>query len=155
MKTLRQLLQDQWGETSNMVDYCEKSSIYIQSGETFINVGSAKPSIDKTLWFDDETDTPEVTFDYFRNYNRHHFPRRLKDEQQFVTANYRGDKTGGRLACFTINDGRTDCRPATADEVNKANAAIEKARDDYEKRLQRYWKRYGDKVHAAGYWVNR
>lgn len=171
---LRKLLEKQWvkrnGEIDHkMVDYCLKSSIYVQSGDEFINCGDSKPTIDKTMWYDDETDGPTVNFDSFKRYNQSNFPRTLEEmkmgrdgRQVYIVDNYylRAGETTTLLKSVRVADldyDRVDGNPrlATDEEIRLINEAILKARADYEKRLERYWKRYSNKVRAEGYWVNR
>jgi hypothetical protein len=170
MKYLQELLSQQWVKRDGsidhkMVDYCMKDNIYIQVGDTFINVGDKKPRIESQMWYDDETDGPDASkFEAFRNYNvRSGLQPMLEDDgirQVWLTTNWYGDKTEGKMLSMTIK--RVDDLPrsgelrrATPQEIALANEARKQANADYELRLQRYWKRYSNKVHASGYWANR
>lgn len=162
---LEQLLRLQWGSES-MVKHCLKSSKYVQLDDTFVSVCGAKPSIQSTMWYDDETEGPQVNFESFRRYNESNFPRKLELERNqygnrsklFIAPHYHGDKTDGKLAGLRYEP---EDRPphggreVTPEELEIFNQAIEEVQADYEKRLKTYWKRYSDKVHAAGYWTNR
>lgn len=160
MKTLQELLEAQWTKRDGtpdyrMVNYCLKEGKYIQSGDTFIYVGDAKPTIDNTMWYDDETTGPQANFCNFYDYNMRGKRFKLNDNQRFVTTQYYSDKSEGKLLAITIGDGRDTVRPMTDEEIDKANAALRDVMNDYGKRLRTYWKRYSDKVCAIGYWVNR
>lgn len=157
MASLEELLSVQWNGDRKMVEHCLKHCLYIQLGDTFIRVGDRKPSIDRDLWYDDETDGPAETFENFKAYNMRTNAPRLIDESHgrelYVTVNYNGDRTNGKLLALTTYD--VDNRLATDEEIALANNALSEARADYEKRLAAYWKRYSSKVHARGYYVNR
>jgi hypothetical protein len=152
---LYNLLLTQWNGNEKMANYCYKSSVYVQSGDSYINVCS-RPGIDSDMWYDDETDGPGETFAAFRAYNmRSNAPIELLDNQKFVTINYTQDRTDGKLLSITIHTDYGNPRPMTDEEVKLTNEALSLARADYEKRLATYWKRYSNKVHARGYFVNR
>jgi hypothetical protein len=173
MKTLEQLLSEKWRKRDGsvdqkMVDFCMKDSIYVQSGEEFINCGDAKPRIENTMWYDDETKGPEVNFESFKSYNMRNAPRTVEEQMEvhdrkpYITNNYylRDGETTTLLKSVVFRNENYDRmtgeeRLATEDEMQLVKLAINKARRDYEKRLERYWKRYENKVKASGYWANR
>ncbi len=45
--------------------------------------------------------------------------------------------------------------PMTAEQIDGLREVMDGQRAKFEKRLGTYWKRYGDKVCAHGYWANR
>jgi hypothetical protein len=45
--------------------------------------------------------------------------------------------------------------PMTDWQIDGLREVLEGQRAKFEKRLETYWKRYGDKVCAHGYWANR
>lgn len=171
--TLQEALASKWkkrdGTTDEkMVEYCLKSSIYVQSGEEFINCGNAKPTIDKTMWYDDETEGPKATFENFKQYNMSNAPRTVEEQMEqhnrkpYICNNYylnAGETTSPLKSVVFRNEFNDrfngDERPATEAEIALIKEAIDKARENYFTRLERYWKRYSNKVHAAGYWANR
>jgi hypothetical protein len=160
MQTLQELLERQWVKRDGtpdhkMVSYLLKEGTYIQSGDTFIYVGDKKPTIEKTMWHDDTQAGPAANFSNFYDYNMRFKRFKLNDNQHFVATQYYGDKTEGKLLGVTIDDGRGTIRPMTAEEVDKANAALRDVMNDYGKRLRTYWKKYSTQVHASGYWVDR
>lgn len=163
---LTELLTLQWNNDERMVKYCLKSTKYVQLGDKFVAVTSSKPTIDKTMWYDDETKGPEVSFESFRRYNESNMPHELVKEKSlwgglsklYIVPNYYRDKTDGRLAGITYEP--SERAPANGREVTDAeleafNMAIRDVQADYEKRLAAYWKRYSHKVTAQGYWANR
>lgn len=167
MNELSTLLAKQWNN-QKMVDYCEKSSKYIDLGDYYLDIGDSKPSIESTMWYDDETDGPDSSkFEAFRNYNMRG-KRFSLDELMtngrtnvWVYTHYNGDRTGGKLKSWTTtHTGEEprhlgDYRLATADDIMAIKQGLAEIRNDYEKRLRTYWKRYSNKVHASGYWANR
>lgn len=166
IKDLTNLLSLTWHGSQKMIDHCLKSSNYIQIGEMFVNCGDKKPSITKTLWYDDTTEGPDATESAFMHENeRNNVPgpwelqyRNYQDLYYLV--NYHGDKSGGRLVCLTYEE-YNPCRTAllrkvTAEELELINEAVESVRKDYTKRLKAYWKRYGkDNFRVEGYWADR
>lgn len=168
MSTLEQLLNVEWNGSRSMVKHCLQHSIYVQLGDRFVDLGDRKPSIDKTMWYDDETDGPDENFKNFKEYNmRLHAPRRIEDRtsrnfgvmvKAYIKPQYCGDKTHGKLACLVFEDvdsPRATGHEVTTEDLKLFNKALDEAKADYEKRLAMYWKRYSKHIHASGYWVNR
>lgn len=170
---LRAELAKKWkkrdGSTDEkMVDYCLKSSNYIKLGDYWVNCGDKKPRIQSDLWYDDETEGPDDTrYEAFKEYNMRSNKQPMLSEQSefggvrevWLAKNYYGDE-GNRLLAVIVK--RADdlprageLRKATADEIEAINKARAEVNADYEKRLERYWKRYNSKVMARGYWANR
>ena len=173
MTELESLLRKQWTKRDGspdekMVSYCLKSSKYIDLGSYYLDVGDSKPSIENTLWYDDETEGPDSSnFEAFRAYNlrgkRFSLDEVIESGRQviWVYTQYNGDKTDGKLKSWTAarvgEEPRHtgEYRKATEDDLKAIRQGLSEISADYEKRLKTYWKRYGDKVHAAGYWANR
>lgn len=174
MTELKTLLQKQWTKRDGtpderMVDYSLKSNKWIDMGDYYLNVSDSKPSIDKTLWYDDETDSPDDSkFEAFRVYNlRGNKAPQIEDYINdgrpviWVYTNYTHDQTGGKVKSWTATrigeEPRHigEYRLATTDEIGAIKQGLNEVRVDFEKRLKTYWKRYSNKVHASGYWANR
>lgn len=173
MTNLREELSKKWLKRDGtidekMVEYCLKSSIYVQSGDEFINCGDAKPTINKTMWYDDETTAPEANFESFKRYNMSNAPQTVEEQMErhnrkaYICNNYylRAGETTSKLKSVVFRNElydrfNGDERLATDEEVKLITQAINEARANYFTRLERYWKRYSNKVHAAGYWANR
>lgn len=172
MTELETLLRTQWVKRDgtpdeSMVKYCLKSSTYIDIGPYYINIGD-KPSIDSTMWYDDETEGPDASkFEAFRAYNMRG-KRFDLDEltssrlgEVYIYTNYTRDRTGGKLKGWLVaHNGEEprhvgDFQLATADDIMAIKQGLAEMKAAYEKRLATYWKRYSNKVHAAGYWANR
>lgn len=173
MNELETLLRKQWVKRDgtpdeSMVKYCLKSSKYIDMGPYYLRIGDSKPSIDSTIWYDDETDGPDDSkFETFRQYNLRGKRFSLDElagnghREIWVYNNYTTDRTGGKLkgwlAARIGEEPRHvgEYRLATPDDIGAIKQGLAEIRADYEKRLATYWKRYSNKVHASGYWVNR
>jgi hypothetical protein len=169
MTELETLLGKQWtkrnGEVDqSMVDYCLKSSKYIDMGEYYLNIGDAKPRISNTLYYDDETDAPDISdFEVFKNYNmrgKRFNLVKLVDSGRSVCVFTSDNRSGGKLKGWTTcyigeHPGLRDCRLATVDDIMAIKQGLAEIKADFEKRLASYWKRYGDKIRTSGYWANR
>jgi hypothetical protein len=173
-KELENLLALTWrkrnGEIDQgMVDHCLKTGKYIRIGDLFVSVCDRKPAIDTTIWYDDTTKGPDANFANFLHLNeRNNMPGLWKldtrycgrESELYIRVQYNGDKTGGKLATLEMipegfaRDGII--RKATPQDLEQINAAVQEVRDDYRKRLDAYWKRYGKtQVSSRGYWVDR
>lgn len=171
MTELETLLRTQWvkrdgSPDESMVKYCLKSANYIDTGAYYLNVGD-KPSIDSTMWYDDETASPEENFETFRAYNmrgkRFDLDELIANGRSniWVYTNYTRDRSGGKLKGWTTTHWDEEPRHlgeyhrATDDDIMAIRQGLSEMKSAYEKRLATYWKRYSHKVHAAGYWANR
>lgn len=168
---LTKILGDYWQKRDgtpdeSMVKHCLKSSKYVKIGDSFVDVADAKPTIHSEMWYDDETDGPTVNFENFRNYNiRMGMPKTY----EMTGRNRQGTGTlkmipqydgveGFELAALTYEneeDLKVKSREVSESELKEINNSIKEVREDYEKRLKTYYKRYGDKIRASGYWKNR
>lgn len=153
-----------WHNSVKMADHCTKSSCYIKIDDLFVDVCSMKPSITKTIWYDDTHEGPDANFQNFRNLNeRDSMPHlweleRRGDEHLCFGVQYNSDKSGGRIVSPRyVEEGSRDefIRRVTAEELDQINAAIKIVQDDYSKRLVAYFKRYGQHVTSQGYWADR
>jgi len=172
MTELETLLRTQWVKRDgtpdeSMVKYCLKSNTYIDIGPYYINIG-VKPSIDSTMWYDDETEGPDASkFEAFRAYNMRGKRFDLDElaangrSNVWVYTNYTNDRTGGKLKGWSTTHWDEEPRhlgdyhKATDDDIMAIKQGLAEMKAAYEKRLATYWKRYSNKVHAAGYWANR
>ena len=159
---LTKLLELTWSNKS-MVDHCLKSTEYIEHDGYFIAVGDKKPSITKTIWYDDETEAPELTEEMFVQHNmRTNAPKPMEalsfhGDPLLVIPQYFNDKTGGRLCGLTYSDKESYPNGIEVDEelLKEINKTREDMEGKYKKRLTNYYKRYKDHIHVSGYWVNR
>ena len=163
-KELRKLLGVTWKKwdgsvDDKMVNFCMRSSKYIKIGNKFIDCCNAKPSIESTLYYDDETKGPNTDWEGFYNYNM-----RYKFELYNLT--HRGDEVLVLISQYGKNSDGLYCprymdkyewkgELITAEELTLINNAILEVKDDYIKRLKTYFKKYSDKIGTHGYWANR
>lgn len=147
-----------------MVKHCLKSSKYVEIEDAFVDIGDSKPTIYKEMYYDDETDGPEANFNNFRNYNvRMGMPKPYKLEGRNrdgfgtlkMVPQYDGAQGFGLSTLTYEDDHNSEYREVTESQLEEINKGIEEVKDDYEKRLQTYYKRYKDQISAKGYWKNR
>lgn len=174
-KTLQELLEQIWikrnGEIDQkMIDYCIKSGNHIDMGDYWLNIGKNKPTIDKTLYFAD-TDystgeyitAPKNTWELFKSYNM-----RMNSNEKWLEELEKSDillrpqykKTGSSIMSWTNADNwRFELvegeRIATSEEKEIIIKALKESDKKYLTRLERYYKRYSDKVWTQTYWADR
>lgn len=168
LQELTALLETTWkkrnGETDQkMVDHCLKSGKYIKVDDMFVQVCDLKPSINTTIWYDDEGKDPGSGKKTFMHYNeRMNMPKeyepRFRYQDLHFIVQYWDDKTGGRLAGLAYKEENSTLpliRKVTPEELEQINAAVSEVRADYAKRLETYYAKYSHKIHSSGYWANR
>ena len=134
-----------------------------------------KISIDKTMYYDDETESPEVNEQNFIDYNRSNVPsHNLKDYleekenlQKNGCASGRYDYNGIYFRLTYNNDDKVvHCnwhddkdkyfkRYLTKEEEQDFIDLIKERQEKYIERLKKYFKRYGKNITTHGYWANR
>ena len=159
---LSKVLHGAWGGDERMVKHCLKSNKYVEMDGSFVEITESKPSIKSEIWYDDETEAPEVNYETFYNYNKREMPRYYKKEGVHMfdrgtlklVPQYGEDNLD--LATLSYEDSPDGpYREVTDDELKQINDGIEEVRKDYDKRLKSYYKRYKDKIRVNGYWRNR
>ena len=133
--------------------------------------------IESRMYYDDETPAPSTSFESWARYNRNYNqPSSVEQWLKEVEDARRIGCWSGRLnlspVLRTYEDGFTVCELYTdqsykwyldkfpARELNEEETAdlVEVLRElnrQYEDRLQKYYKRYADKISTYGYWANR
>ena len=109
-KTLIELLNQQWANDAGMVRECLRST-YIKLDDKIVAVAN-KWGIDKDIYYDDETDRPEVDFDYFVAYNLRDKSRTWALESDscngtarlYIAPKYHHDRTDGKLCGLRYMD---------------------------------------------------
>ena len=134
-----------------------------------------KISIDKTIYYDDETDAPTINEENFLYYNRSNYPARNLDayleekENLFKNgcASGRYDYNGIYLRkAFDDNNQLVHCswfdekdkyfkRYLTKEEEQDFITLANERQEKYIERLKKYFKRYAKNVTTYGYWANR
>ena len=135
-----------------------------------------KISIEKTMYYDDETEAPEVTENNFILYNRYNIPGRnleeyLKEKERlnnngcasgqydyngiYFTSHYYKHENVVACGWAYDKDERYFKRYLTIEEEKDFIELMNDRKEQYIERLKKYWKRYGDHVSTFGYWANR
>jgi hypothetical protein len=141
---------------AEMIDYCLKSSKYIVIDDMFVCVGKSKPTIQKTLWYDDTQKSPESNFDAFVYANRYNMPRELELIHRCDDLRYLPQYFGDCENLFSLTHNIDESlRKVTPEELKIINAAINEVKADYQKRLETYYKKYSKNFSVSGYWVDR
>lgn len=151
-----------------MVDYCLKSTTYVKIKPFYIDIGQ-KETISKDLWYSDENEqgehinAPDKNKALFIAYNL-----RLNSDQNIIEGL---ESNSLRLSIINDND-NTDLkrlstllynempnkpleRIATKEESEIILNAMREKLEQYKIRLERYYKRYSDKVMTRTYWASR
>lgn len=151
---------------------------YLYKFEDGIVIEFDKDSISKTLWYDDETEGPiskdgsnkkEAFIRYNMRSVRNPAQEFIDNEgwgfirEPFLCRQYDYEETGrcfiswqsdycGEPDPYYLKLKVRNLTREEIEEVAEANAEVIKA---YQKRLETYYKRYGDKIYQRGYWANR
>lgn len=172
---IEEIAKKEWN-SPKMQEYIKKSYDFIITKEGFyielekIN----KISISKTMWYDDETEGPEENETNFILYNMRlndpakHITAYLEEKERLYTmgsASGRYDYNGfyietykeGKRTYINFYDDTSGekIRYLTEEEQEDYVRIIKDRKEKYIERLKKYFKRYGQHVHASGYWVNR
>ena len=160
---LSNVLDTAWGGDQKMINHCIKSSKYVEVDGSFVEIGNSKPFIKKELWYDDETEVPEVNYETFYNHNASDMPKYYEKKANYMLEG-RGTlkmvpQYGGKdLDLTTLTyDPKPDgpYREVTNEELKKINEGVDEVRKDFEKRIKTYYKRNKDEITVRGYWANR
>jgi hypothetical protein len=150
-----------------MVAFCMKKDKYVHIGNMYIDVCDDNPSIAKTIYYDDTRSDPGSSKTVFLHANKMNMPeerelqtRNCGYRELYICVHYWNDKTNGRLVSLqslTEEEAGKDTviRKVTAPELLIINEAIRESKDKYAKRLEAYYKRYGQHVRSSGYWADR
>lgn len=186
LKTLKKLNPEELEELAKIIWSAEDMQKYLINTYDFYKTNDGliielqktnKIAIDREMWFDDETEAPEVTEKNFIIYNRSNVPGRnleayLEEKEKlenngcasgrydyngiyFISKNYKHDFL---VSCNWYDDEqskRNIKRYLTEEETADYIELMKERKEEYIERLKKYFKRYGKHVHARGYWVNR
>ena len=185
MKELRLLNEEETKEIAKKLWESEKMQKYLIDTYDFYTTKDGlilelekvkKISIDKTMYYDDEYEAPEVCENNFINYNRYNIPGRNLEEylQEKKNLEERGCATGlydyngiyfietrfdkdFMVGCSWLDDkdNRYFKRYLTVEEQEDYKQLMEERKEQYIERLKKYFKRYGKNVTTYGYWANR
>lgn len=186
LKTLKKLDSEEVKELAKKLWDSERMQKYIIETYDFYKTFDGlilelekvnKITIDKTMWYDDETEGPEENEANFILYNQSNAPGRnldayLEEKEKlqkngcasgaydyngiyFVSINYKHDYMVNCNWFDYSNNKHGFKRYLTEEEQKEFITLIEERKTQYNERLKKYYKRYGQHVHARGYWVNR
>lgn len=154
--------------------YFYKKVILLITKDNYILELENDPTIKTTIWYDDEQEAPKLTEEYFINYNKTNLPYRgindYLEQKECLKTN--GFAIGGYdykgfyfTSPFTNDDIRVNFdfrddkrnfkRYLDDEEQEELLQIIKDLQDKFITRLKRYYKRYSNKIHVSGYWVNR
>lgn len=147
-----------------MIKHCLKDSKYIKIGDSFVDIGTAKPTIYKDIFYDDETTPPDLSLESFKEYNL----KMRGDRKLSLTGRNRdgygklkmipqyAKNRGLELTSLTYeDDDGMPSREITESELAEINKTIDEVTADYEKRLEKYYSKYKNKISFVGYYANR
>lgn len=161
-------------ESQRMAKWYADNFVCYETKDNKLLTFKKRPSISSTIYYDDETEPPEITLDYFKYYNRHNMDEYIAiepfndDKRPYFIDRYCTDKL--RVAVIQNNEHKwisyeeelQNCKNKNIfqrflddDEIQEYNRIIEELREKYNKRLENYYKKYKDKIYASGYWANR
>lgn len=169
---IRNELKKIWHDDEKMINFCLKDDYFLNMNDFFISF-KHKPKIEKTIYYDDERETPKITKDNFINYNlRHNFNNQLdfnfKDNLYCLIDNYKQTnkikilkelKPYERTQLVYKDDkvffNNNEINLLNDDDIKKIETLLKTLKDDYLKRLNNYWNRYSNKINTYGYYANR
>ena len=181
MENLKLLNEEETKEIAKLKWNSEKMQKYIIDTYEFYKTKDGlilelekvkKISIDKTMYYDDEYEAPEVTEKNFIIYNRHNIPGRnleeyLQEKENLKTRGFasgRYDYNGmyfndyGNVQVgigWAYEKDKYFKRYLTPEEENDYIELMKERKEQYIERLKKYFKRYGKHVTTYGYWANR
>jgi hypothetical protein len=111
-------------------------------------------TVTKVLYYDDETERPEKTEEYFTDYNMHlNSPLRFYENKKLYI--YKSNSGNDEYVTIAHDQYGERLREATEEETNTIMELRNAANDEYLKRLKAYYNRYSHNIRVRGYWANR
>ena len=163
------------------ISYKEYHEYFETDDGLIVALDKHKPGISKVLYYADEdwgtgeyrtaSDIAPTKEDLKRCFIQdnlrklHSYKRWLENHPTadlYITerVQYRGEESGARAIFAAFPDDLDDprCKPLrklTEEELKVVFAFEKEQEEQFIKRLERYWKRYADKVYISTYWANR
>ena len=172
----REIAKQLWN-TESMQDFIiDKYDFYKTNDGLIIELEKVKKiTIDKTIWYDDETEAPNLTEKLFINYNMSNDPSRnlsnYLEEAESLRANGCADGKYDYQGIYfvehyTNNSNIVSCnwfddkdkyfkRYLTKEEQQDFIKLMKDRKNQYIERLKTYYKRYNKHINVYGYWANR
>lgn len=160
-------------DSKKMQKYLQGDFIYYELENGGIIHLKKKCSIDNTIYYDDETEAPNVTENFFIHYNMKNFYSEYHEIIQeyectppYLIYNYCNNKDIVAVCSYkNIADYEKQLKWAknkdlfvrfmTKEEQEEYKQIIENVKNKYIERLKKYYKRYNNKITTYGYWANR
>lgn len=161
-------------ESEEMIDWYLKTYTYYKTNDNLVLSFKNKPSITKTLYFDDEYEIPELTENLFLNYNEMNYiseyrkiEKYNKQTQPYFVKHYCtsdiqvsvisfGDYYSDYLDNLNYNNKKNYFkRYLTDEEIQEYNEICDEFINNYIERLKKYFKKYNKNIYCMGYWANR
>ena len=160
------------GESERMIKHYLETYYFYTLKDGLIIELRKKPSIDKTLWFDDEYEIPKLTEELFIKYNEKNVDGEYMEFEKndsikaFLIKNRCNDNKGVAIQRFQYLTDYDDqlrwaknknyfVRFMENEEIEEYNKICHELKDEYIERLKKYFKRYQKHIYCQGYWVNR
>lgn len=161
----REFAKSEW-QNEKMQDYLLKTYDFYKTQDNFIIevVKASKLSITKELWYDDEYDAPQVNFENFFEHNEHNcnmfdcIITQLNEHKDAFFCNQYKNKAS--IICLFDADEMSKKRYGVTRKINATELAdilaiYSEQKEQYKTRLEKYFKKYNNKIWARGYWANR
>lgn len=165
---IREILKN---ESPSMTDWYLKEYDFFKLNDGLVLEIKKAPSIQKTIWYDDETEPPKLTEKLFIDVNmRYHtdyiliediqenampfliFTRRISNivtiQKVYGLCDYLDKKEYAISKDMFI-------RELTTEEIKTYDEIMRFYINKYIERLKKYYKRYYNHIYVQGYWANR
>lgn len=154
---LKELLKEAFGVD---YEYIFKNNTWAKiTNGSFVPV-TGKPAIKSEMYYNDEFEAPDLTYEDFEKYNLRTNFRDFSEKLDTASWNYefipfRGANTkNDKLLTIRITTDE-NYNTISNEDVDIIKRALAEAKQKYQKRLKAYWKRYSGKVTSVGYYANR
>lgn len=171
IEEVKDLASKEGHEDERMQEYLVNNYDYYKTTDEII-IEIEKPkhlSINKTIWYDDELPADEIPSASYENFiyaNRHNCNRYKYYSEEISrkgTKFYfcKQDSNIGYIDYDRYEDYynygkcRYSIREITKEEMQEILQLYKTQKEEYLKRLERYFKRYGKHISAQGYWRDR
>ena len=157
-------------QSERMQDYLLKNYNFYKTNDGIIfEIEKASHlSINKTIWYDDElpeNERPSASYENFILENEHHcnrydcYKQLIKKKTPFYFCKQLSNISYIDYATYNdiFNYGGVKFakREITKEEIEEILQLYRERKEAYLKRLERYYKRYGNHIHTNGYWRDR
>lgn len=158
----------EWAKAEMQNFILQQNNYYKTNDGLIIEIQKAsKLSINKTMYYDDEYEAPQINFDNFADYNRHNCDKytRYSELAEHEANKFYFAKNGNAGNYIVVVSNAWDyaednarynfTRELTEQEKTDILALYKQQKDEYTARLQRYWNKYQKHISTYGYWADR